>query len=279
LKMQIAFALAVSLLIAWPTCVQNSVVPNAVSNFDAALGQLVFQIAGALQKERVTRVIVADLADQTGKSHPVGRFLADRVSAILLRDYPRLDTISVPHSEAVLDDSDTRDGKSFPNTRKWAKNLGAKAVIIGTFAKAPEGMDIWLAAVKTGSGQTYAQTKGVVPISVEIDAMLGEPIPAPRTRIAKAGIGGVTVPVCIYCPGPQYTDKAKAAKYEGTVILQVVITTDGRAANISVIKGVAMDLDEAAIEAVRGWKFRPAIGPNGRAVATLVPIEVKFRLR
>lgn len=279
MKARIASVLTLSLLFARPSCAQNSVPPNAASDFDAALGQLAFQIAGPLEKERVRRVIVADLPDPNGKSHPAGRFLADKVQAILLRDYPTLETISVLHSQVVLDDSGPTDGIAFPNTRKWAKKLGATVVIIGSFAKVPEGIEIWLTAMKTGSGHTYAQTKGVVPISEEMDSMLGELVPSPKTRIARAGVRGVTVPVCIYCPGPQYTDKAKAAKYEGTVILQVVITTDGRAANISVIKAVGMDLEEAAIEAVRGWKFRPAVGPDGHVFATLVPIEVTFRLR
>jgi TonB family protein len=110
-----------------------------------------------------------------------------------------------------------------------------------------------------------------------MDSVLGEPVPSPKTRIARAGVGGVTIPVCIYCPGPQYTEKAKAAKFQGTVILQVVITAEGRAANISVMQGVGMDLAEAAIEAVKDWKFRPAVGPDGHVVATLIPIEITFR--
>ena len=277
LKTLIAPTLILPLVLACPSCAQVSAAQGGVTDFDAALGQLAFQIAGPLEKERVKRVIVADLLDANGRSHPVGRFLADRLSTVLQRDYPTLETISFSHSQSALDDSVPRDEEQASQERKWAKKLGAKAVIIGSFAKAPEGIGIWLTAMKTGSGQTYAQTKGLVPISEELKAMLGEPIPSPKTRIARAGVRGVTVPVCIYCPGPQYTDKARAANYQGTVILQVVITTEGRAANISVIKGVGMGLDEAAIAAVRDWKFRPAVGPDGHVVATLIPIEITFR--
>ncbi len=260
------------------TWITSSAAQSAGTDFDAALGQLAFQIAGPLEKERVKRVIVADLLDPNGKSHPVGRFLADRLSNILLRDYPMLETISFSHSQSVMNDSvDRNEAEAFQETRKWAKKLGAKVVITGSFAKALAGIGISLAAMKTSSGQMYAQTKGVVPISAEINAMLSEPIPSPKTRIARAGVKGVGVPVCLYCPMPEYTDKARAAKYQGTVVLQVVVTTEGRAANISVIKGVGMGLDEAAIEAVRGWKFRPAVGPDGRALATLIPIEITFR--
>ena len=94
----------------------------------------------------------------------------------------------------------------------------------------------------------------------------------------RAGVNGVGVPVCLYCPIPQYSDEARKAKYQGTVVLQVTITTDGRAINISVVKGPGLGLEEKAIEAVKGWKFKPAVGPNGRSVPTIVPIEVTFRL-
>lgn len=94
----------------------------------------------------------------------------------------------------------------------------------------------------------------------------------------RAGVNGVGVPICLYCPIPQYSDEARKAKYQGTVVLQVTITPDGRAINISVVKGPGLGLEEKAIEAVKGWKFKPAVGPNGKIVPTIVPIEVTFRL-
>jgi TonB family protein len=39
-----------------------------------------------------------------------------------------------------------------------------------------------------------------------------------------------------------------------------------------------MGLDEKAVEAVRGWQFKPGLGPNGKAVSTIVTIEVVFQL-
>jgi protein TonB len=94
----------------------------------------------------------------------------------------------------------------------------------------------------------------------------------------RAGTGGVGYPSCLYCPEPQYSEDARKAKYQGTVVLQVVITPDGRATNIEIVKGPGLGLEEKAIEAVRTWRFKPALGPNGKAVATITPIEVTFRL-
>jgi TonB family protein len=94
----------------------------------------------------------------------------------------------------------------------------------------------------------------------------------------RAGVNGVGVPVCIYCPTPTYSDDARKAKYMGIVVLDVTITADGRAINISIVKDPGMGLGQKAVEAVRTWKFQPAAGPNGKIVAVSVPIEVTFRL-
>ena len=94
----------------------------------------------------------------------------------------------------------------------------------------------------------------------------------------RAGTGGVGYPSCLYCPEPQYSEDARKAKWQGTVVLQVVINPDGHATNIQVVKGPGLGLEDKAIEAVKNWRFKPALGPNGKPVATLTPIEVTFRL-
>jgi periplasmic protein TonB len=94
----------------------------------------------------------------------------------------------------------------------------------------------------------------------------------------RAGVNGVGMPECIYCPIPLYSDDARKAKYQGVVTLIITVTTDGRAINISVVKDPGMGLGEKAIEAVRTWRFKPAPGPSGKVVPVIVPIEVTFRL-
>jgi protein TonB len=92
------------------------------------------------------------------------------------------------------------------------------------------------------------------------------------------GTGGVGYPSCAYCPDPKYSEEARKAKYQGTVVLQAVITADGRAIEIQVVKGPGLGLEEKAVEAVKQWRFKPALGPSGKPVAVVVPIEVTFRL-
>ncbi len=94
----------------------------------------------------------------------------------------------------------------------------------------------------------------------------------------RAGVNGVGQPACIYCPNPDYSDEARKAKYQGSVLLDVIVTADGRVLEPRVLKGPGLGLEEKAIAAVRNWKMRPAIGPNGKPVNCRVNIEVVFRL-
>jgi TonB family protein len=94
----------------------------------------------------------------------------------------------------------------------------------------------------------------------------------------RAGINGVGTPVCIYCPLPEYSDEARKAKYQGTVLLDVTVTTDGRVISPIVIKGPGLGLEEKALAQVRNWRMRPANGPNGKPINCRVQIEVAFRL-
>jgi TonB family protein len=86
----------------------------------------------------------------------------------------------------------------------------------------------------------------------------------------------VTPPTLISKVEPQYTDQARAAKYQGTVLLSTVIGLDGRATNFKVIKSLGMGLDENAIQAVQQWRFRPGM-KAGLPVKVQAQIEVNFR--
>lgn len=89
--------------------------------------------------------------------------------------------------------------------------------------------------------------------------------------------GGVSAPRAVYSPDPEYSEEARKAKYQGTVVLYVVVGADGRPHDIRIQRSLGLGLDEKAIEAVRTWKFEPA-KKDGQAVAVQVNIEVNFRL-
>ncbi len=89
--------------------------------------------------------------------------------------------------------------------------------------------------------------------------------------------GNVAAPVPIYQPEPPYSEEARKAKYQGTVVLLIVVDQKGNVRNVQVFKPLGLGLDEKAVETVRTWKFRPAMR-NNNPVAVRVSVEVTFRL-
>lgn len=94
--------------------------------------------------------------------------------------------------------------------------------------------------------------------------------------VFRAG-GGVSAPTLIYKIEPEYSEEARKVKFQGMVVLSVIVDTGGTVKNIKVIRSLGLGLDEKAVEAIKKWRFRPGM-KNGKAVAVHVTIEVNFRL-
>jgi TonB family protein len=89
--------------------------------------------------------------------------------------------------------------------------------------------------------------------------------------------GTATEPVLLWKIEPEYTEDARRAQLQGTVILHIEVDTRGQAGNITVRQGLGLGLDERAVEAVRRWKFRPGYR-NGKPLVTAALVHVNFRL-
>ena len=89
--------------------------------------------------------------------------------------------------------------------------------------------------------------------------------------------GGVTPPRVLQKQDPEYSEEARAAKFQGTVVLAVIVDEKGNPRDLKVVRPLGLGLDEKAIEAVMKWVFRPGY-KDGKAVAVAATIEVNFRL-
>jgi protein TonB len=89
--------------------------------------------------------------------------------------------------------------------------------------------------------------------------------------------GNVTPPIPIYKPEPPYSEEARKAKYQGTVVLWIIVNIQGSVTDARVVKPLGLGLDEKALDTVRTWKFKAATR-NGVPVPVRVMVEVSFRL-
>lgn len=88
---------------------------------------------------------------------------------------------------------------------------------------------------------------------------------------------GITPPVLISGPKTKFSKEAIRAKYQGNVLLQVVVTSEGHVTDIRVLHHLGMGLDQKAIEAARQYRFKPAT-LHGHPVAVWAHMKVQFRL-
>jgi TonB family protein len=99
---------------------------------------------------------------------------------------------------------------------------------------------------------------------------------APEEAGAPRRVGeGVSRPEKISGAPPVYTELARKAGVTGVVIIESIIDEEGNVTNAQVLKGLPMGLDEASLEAVRAWKFKPARF-EGRPVKVYYTLTVNF---
>ncbi len=99
-----------------------------------------------------------------------------------------------------------------------------------------------------------------------------------RAGAAAYRVGnGVTPPSVLFKVEPTYTEEARLAKYQGTVVVSTEIGEDGTPQSMQVVRGLGLGLDEQAIKAISQWKFKPG-SKDGQPVPVTATIEVNFRL-
>ena len=141
-----------------------------------------------------------------------------------------------------------------------------------------KGLGFGLDEVALGSVREWVlspATRDGVPVSVvaQIDVQF-------NLRSANAlRIGnGATPPTVLSRVEPQYTQEARLARLNGTVVLQTVVKNDGTVDVIRVVRGLPLGLTDSAVEALKQWKFRPG-KKDGQDVDVALNIEINFNLQ
>jgi len=102
--------------------------------------------------------------------------------------------------------------------------------------------------------------------------------PAMPNQILDVKQDHIQPPLATYDPNPDYSLEARNQKYQGTVILGIVVDAAGDVVWINVVQAAGMGLDEQAVEKVKTWKFTPAHTKSGEDVAARLNVEVSFNL-
>jgi protein TonB len=100
------------------------------------------------------------------------------------------------------------------------------------------------------------------------------PFPGKIYRVKEPGL---TPPKAVFAPDPDYAEKAQRTKLEGDVVLGIVIDEGGTVAKISLESSSGMELDRAAVERVKQWRFIPG-SKDGHPVAVQTSVGISFNL-
>jgi TonB family protein len=165
-----------------------------------------------------------------------------------------------------------------------ARSMGGAGVVRGTI-DTDAHQQLRISVNIDGLGTTWSGD-AEFPLNGALQQLLKQPaisyerspgaIPA-EPGIFQPGVDGATLPVCVFCPSPDYTDLARTAKYRGTVELSLIVTKDGVVNSVLVLKGAPFSLTQKAIDAVQKWKFKPAKF-HGQSVPVRVPVDIEFQL-
>jgi TonB family protein len=110
-------------------------------------------------------------------------------------------------------------------------------------------------------------------VAVPLDVV---PQTATQGKVYKVG-GDVTPPVLTHAVDAEFSKKARDAKYQGVSVVALVVDAHGMPQHVHTARKLGMGLDEKAIEAVRQYRFEPAMR-KGQPVAVAITIEVNFKI-
>jgi len=237
------------------------------------------QIAASLSHAKLKTVMVFDFVGPDGMD-ALGQKLAADLRVALAKS---AQGIQAEDRAKLLEILQQRNYEMFGvNAAEIAcwllQQTSVEAAIVGKLSNGKGGLKISLQAFRVRDTHRVAKLETTVLLTDELKALIGKSEKGDLTSLPIAGRNGYSIPHCISCPYPQFSEQAVAHKYQGTVLLAITVDENGNAKDIAVIKGEPFGLTQQAISIVRTWRFKPATGPGGKPAAVRVPVEVTFHL-
>lgn len=259
-----------------------STVPSACAQ-QPQIDALAAHVAQELNKKHEKTVVVFDFVGPDKKSTALGQKIADDFSEVLTKSSASFSVAGRAQIAQALEENRLSTQTLYDAELKlwFAKKLTAEAMVLGTLVPDGENLNITVDSYRVKDGKALKEFKVALSLSEQMKSLMDTPADAGQDQSAtlpSPGANGYSVPTCIYCPQAKFSELAVKNRTQGTILLIVIVGTDGQAHNIRVVKGISDGLTESAIETVRSWKFKPAAGPDGVPAAVRQTIEVTFHL-
>ncbi len=242
------------------------------------------RMAEAIVKSKRKSVTVLDFSGPDEKYTALGQAFADKFSMALSKSSDKFSVAARGQiGEALAKNNVPQSSFSDALIALWvARESNIQAVITGKITMQGDVLGISVECHRTDSGKGVGSLKTTSTISAEMRDLMNKVVEYPDPKIDSSvpasGQAGYSYPACANCPAAPYDQRAVDHRYQGTVLLSVIVGADGRASNIVVLKALPYGLTAKAVEAVSSWKFKPALGPHGTPAPVRQTIEVTFHL-
>lgn len=219
-------------------------------------------------------VLVCDFVGPDDRLTELGAKLADDLSrALRATGGP----VAVDRSKSVDDLRGSQTDRQLNGCQVAANRLSTPYYISGEISTRGDrvALSLDLFMLMPGWDIVVDNMKIEMPFDATAKSLLAADIPgAPRGPYPPAA----SAPQCDFCPKAVYPEAASVDNVQGKVLLLAVIGSDGKVSGLSVLAGLTDTLNQAAVDAVRRWTFKPAMDKNHNAIAVRQRIEVGFYL-
>jgi TonB family protein len=245
---------------------------------------LASQVAGYMEQISKKSIIVFDFTGPNTFVTPVGRMLANDLSDVLATSSRKFKVVDrVRAANALESNRLAPEIIADPEVAAWiAQNLGADVALIGRLSGDARSIQLALDCLYVKEGKVLQSFQTKFPLTDKWKTELATNIDPDSSVGIASGAGmdsGASLPRCISCPAPEFPRAARDQPIRETLILQVVVGTDGKARDLTVVRTPDNGLTVAAIQAIQKWRFERAHGADGAPMETRIPVELNFSQR
>lgn len=239
-------------------------------------------------KKNTCTILVANFTGRSGSTSILGMQMADELSQMLGAQQTAIHVIDRSQLRAFFEQQriPSKDLQQEKALQWLGKQLRATTVLEGAIQEQGGSVRVRVNLRSCDKDRQGPFEEVRIPYpDIEAGLRLAEPFPmdppplssSSIPMITKAGAGGVDAPRCVYCPQPSYTDPGRAAKFQGTILLDVVVSQEGQMKEARIVRGLPFGLNESAMNIIQSWRFKPAMRA-GEPIQAAVMIEVSFHL-
>jgi TolB-like protein len=256
-------------------------------------GPLASKVSRAIEKnfkrQSGEKVLVLDFVEAQGTPTALGHELADAFSDSLGKEARDFGVVDRSQLQGLLA-RDRISPETFQDKRSmtcYGPELDAQIVLEGELDNSSNKVRLTVGGWRIEPRKKIFEVAIKLALTPEIQALLQKPTASfaissadyvSQTGVPPSGKEGYSLPNCVQCHWPDFSEAAIAAHGQGTISLMSEIDATGVPRNIAVMRGLPCGLNQQAIDAVEKWKLEPATGPDGKPADVEQEIDVVFRL-